>query len=182
MLYLQPGLGSKIHRLDWYWTPIKQLVLELMFVSMVSNGWHWRWSTNHLFITNIQWIWNVMYVYAIYVKYTPQNGAICPFYYTRTQFRHILTVTVTYVKYGFMEILSECQFHVFVVHFSYKYPQSAFIHCLAIIVVLFRNQRDGYNFPIFVCNISLRRRHNERDGVSNHQPHDCLLKRLFRHR
>ena len=24
--------------------------------------------------------------------------------------------------------------------------------------------------------------HNERDGVSNHQPHDCLLNRLFRHR
>ena len=25
-------------------------------------------------------------------------------------------------------------------------------------------------------------RHNERDGVSNHQPHECLLKRLFRPR
>ena len=25
-------------------------------------------------------------------------------------------------------------------------------------------------------------RHNGRDGVSNHQPHDCLLSRLFRHR
>ena len=25
-------------------------------------------------------------------------------------------------------------------------------------------------------------RHNERDGVSNHQPHDCLLSRLFRRR
>ena len=25
----------------------------------------------------------------------------------------------------------------------------------------------------------LRWRRNERDGVSNHQPHDCLLKRLF---
>ena len=24
--------------------------------------------------------------------------------------------------------------------------------------------------------------HNERDGVSNHQHHDCLLNRLFRHR
>ena len=24
--------------------------------------------------------------------------------------------------------------------------------------------------------------HNERDSVSNHQPHDCLLNRLFRHR
>ena len=28
-------------------------------------------------------------------------------------------------------------------------------------------------------NKSLQRRHNERDVVSNHQPHDCLLKRLF---
>ena len=29
---------------------------------------------------------------------------------------------------------------------------------------------------------TLRRRHNDRSGVSNHQPHDCLLNRLFRHR
>ena len=29
---------------------------------------------------------------------------------------------------------------------------------------------------------SLQRRHNERDGVSNHHTHDCLLKRLFRRR
>ena len=29
---------------------------------------------------------------------------------------------------------------------------------------------------------SLQWRHNERDGVSNHQPHDCLLDRLFGHR
>ena len=30
--------------------------------------------------------------------------------------------------------------------------------------------------------ISLWWPHNERDGVLNYQPHDCLLKRLFRHR
>ena len=30
--------------------------------------------------------------------------------------------------------------------------------------------------------ISLQWRHNEHNGVSNHQPHDCLLKRLFRRR
>ena len=30
--------------------------------------------------------------------------------------------------------------------------------------------------------ISLRWRHNGRDSVSNHQPHDCLLSRLFRRR
>ena len=29
---------------------------------------------------------------------------------------------------------------------------------------------------------SLRWRHNERDSVANHQPHDCLLNRLFRRR
>ena len=29
---------------------------------------------------------------------------------------------------------------------------------------------------------TLQCRHNEHDGVSNHQPHDCLLKRLFSHR
>ena len=29
---------------------------------------------------------------------------------------------------------------------------------------------------------SLQWRHNGRDGVSNHQPHDCLLNHLFRHR
>ena len=29
---------------------------------------------------------------------------------------------------------------------------------------------------------TLRWRHNGRDGFSNHQPYDCLLNRLFRHR
>ena len=29
---------------------------------------------------------------------------------------------------------------------------------------------------------TLQWHHNEHDGVSNHQPHDCLLNRLFRHR
>ena len=32
------------------------------------------------------------------------------------------------------------------------------------------------------CLLSLEWRHNGRDRVSNHQPHDCLLNRLFRHR
>ena len=28
--------------------------------------------------------------------------------------------------------------------------------------------------------LSLQQRHNGRDGVSNHQPHDCLLNRLVK--
>ena len=42
-------------------------------------------------------------------------------------------------------------------------------------------------FSLHTCSFSFRIqplqwRHNERDGVSNHQPHDCLLNRLFRRR
>ena len=38
--------------------------------------------------------------------------------------------------------------------------------------------------PACMCyiGIPLRWRHNGRDSVSNHQPHDCLLNRLFRRR
>ena len=32
------------------------------------------------------------------------------------------------------------------------------------------------------CHLSLRWRHNGQDSVPNHQPHDCLLNRLFRRR
>ena len=35
---------------------------------------------------------------------------------------------------------------------------------------------DGLNRPWY----ALRWHHNDRDGVSNHQPYDCLLYRLFR--
>ena len=30
--------------------------------------------------------------------------------------------------------------------------------------------------------VPLQWRHNERDGISNHQPHDCLFSRLIRHK
>ena len=33
-----------------------------------------------------------------------------------------------------------------------------------------------------ILNSPLQWRHTEHDGVSNHQPHNCLLNRLFRHR
>ena len=46
-------------------------------------------------------------------------------------------------------------------------------------------QHDGHLYchgPLKERNRSLRWRHNGRDGVSNHQPSDCLLSRLFRRR
>ena len=37
-------------------------------------------------------------------------------------------------------------------------------------------------FGTWINTYPLQWRHNERDSVSNHQPHDCLLNRLFRRR
>ena len=42
------------------------------------------------------------------------------------------------------------------------------------------NEFTMQGFPI--TKLSLQWCHNERDGASNHQPHDCLLNRLPRHR
>ena len=39
--------------------------------------------------------------------------------------------------------------------------------------------RQSHGFQVRVLK-PLQWRHNERDGVSNHQPRECLLKRLFR--
>ena len=39
---------------------------------------------------------------------------------------------------------------------------------------------QGWDMGISV--MTLQWRHNEGDSISNHQPHDCFLNRLFRHR
>ena len=39
-----------------------------------------------------------------------------------------------------------------------------------------------FQLLFYSCHCPLLRHHNGRDGVSNHQPHDCLLNRLFRRR
>ena len=48
-------------------------------------------------------------------------------------------------------------------------------------VLVVRRFTDSWGINYF-ANIPLQWRHNELDSVSNHQPHDCLLNRLFRRR
>ena len=45
-----------------------------------------------------------------------------------------------------------------------------------------RNWNDKQLLSQLIPGISLQWRHNDHDGVSNHQPHDCLLSSLFRRR
>ena len=65
-------------------------------------------------------------------------------------------------------------FDVFIISSVYRFiwfiHPSGLLYCNMITLV-----------PVDVITI-LQWRHNERIGVSNHQPHDCLLNRLFRHR
>ena len=48
--------------------------------------------------------------------------------------------------------------------------------------LILRSQGSTTERNLWLKQTSLRWRHNERDSVSNHQPHDCLLNRLFRRR
>ena len=49
-------------------------------------------------------------------------------------------------------------------------------------VVVTSHKHHRYCFSNYntKANISIQRRHNGRDGVSNHRPHDCLFNRIFR--
>ena len=70
-------------------------------------------------------------------------------------------------------------------YFSYIY---IYIYNLSVFFRLFLLPHNP-NYPVIFCitvfqeqlhPITLQWRHNERDGVSNHQPYDCLLSRLYR--
>ena len=45
-----------------------------------------------------------------------------------------------------------------------------------------RSENSVLVYNHWFVELSLRWRHNDHDGVSNHQPHGCLLNRLFRRR
>ena len=59
---------------------------------------------------------------------------------------------------------------------------SIWIHCLAQAIHCWVRHRNTIGFSLTARHISLPWRHNGHDSVSNHQPHDCLLNRLFRRR
>ena len=73
---------------------------------------------------------------------------------------------------------------------AFRFQWGEILMCRNIIQnIFFRvwwERTDSIRFPNFLlgCNfvVTLQWRHNGRDSVSNHQPHDCLHNRLFRRR
>ena len=48
---------------------------------------------------------------------------------------------------------------------------------LSVSIIIYAQSYDDIRYVL-----TLQWRHDERDGVSDHKPHDCLLNRLFRRR
>ena len=62
-------------------------------------------------------------------------------------------------------------------------PTRAHMSCWVSFKVIFMGfTPGGTHVPVWGEFTSLRWRHNDHDSVSNHQPHGCLLNRLFRRR
>ena len=73
-----------------------------------------------------------------------------------------------------------CSLHVLSALHKFGYPYITVVvvpwrkihgQCISVIAII---------FSITACSVTLHWRHNDHDGVSNHQPHGCLLNRLFR--
>ena len=63
--------------------------------------------------------------------------------------------------------------------FNSEGDHDAFAFCINSIV---QNRHWIYYIHMYISLLSLQWRPDGQDGVSNHQPHDCLLNRLFRRR
>ena len=71
---------------------------------------------------------------------------------------------------------------IFPKYFCYFYVSMSHMHGMACWT---KDQQNGSYWGLGLCSCDSRTllwRHNEHDSVSNHQPHHCLLNRLFGHR
>ena len=117
-----------------------------------------------------------------------------PYNHQAISYHRILTPLYTYISYDRV-VLTELQRPKYII--SHTQAHSSVVLCFAAdsIHIFFHILQECFTgteaIPLVPSkgiitksqqNITLQWRHNERDGVSNHQPHDCLHNRLFRRR
>ena len=89
-----------------------------------------------------------------------------------------------------MSFFKVCTCSSYVFELAFTFVSNLIILSIVSVYVLFglfdcdvKSQRAALSeWSVENMSITLHWRNNEHDGVSNHQPHDCLLKRLFRRR
>ena len=85
-------------------------------------------------------------------------------FFSRLRETFLLQVTYLVVRFGTVHRTK----------YAYNFAAHYFVLVIVSVVDLYDWSRHAGH--------PLQWRHNERDGVSDHQPHDCLLNRLFRRR
>ena len=78
----------------------------------------------------------------------------------------------------------KCIFFKEVVEFRFKFRIVSVGSSTGLVQIGNRSHHAGISTRLHCRgrHATLQWRHNDHDGVSNHQPHDCLLSRLFRHK
>ena len=93
-------------------------------------------------------------------------------------YTHIFDIILLNILYFQKQVISVC-FSRFVRN---TIPPYKINHVMILDMVPFINVYKNCLISDFETFSSLRWRHNERDSVSNHQPYECLLNRLFTRR
>ena len=113
----------------------------------------------------------------------------CPLVYThaeREAYALNLFLYIRYLKYTVCKyVLHTLQIHVLHQLVQNAIHRDILIWCIITFQITNKQLMITKSYlPAEVCFPinTLEWRHNERDGVSNHQPHDCSLNRVFRHR
>ena len=95
------------------------------------------------------------------IKKVPRTrtSLLCTFMYSRELTLYTLDIHWLWISIMYVTFQGHMSMH-YILHFAVANKWCNGTHCV-------------WNI------LSLQWRHNERDGISNHQPHECLLNRLF---
>ena len=90
-----------------------------------------------------------------------------------------VSLTIVQSDFSSSKLTDRCNmFYVFLI--ICKNPLHIVLHCIPIIKP---DNQCNMSIPCIIegtmCDVALQWRHNDHDGVSNHQPRGCLLNRLF---
>ena len=107
------------------------------------------------------------------------------FYWLSTSNIHLRNSTIEWL---YIYILEFVEIHLLLSQFINICPEPVSNGSGYLLINCCNNKEESgwrliQTMPLCVCSQknTLQWRDNERDGVSNHQPHDCLLNHLFRH-
>ena len=139
--------------------------------------WHVSWNIskrllNVYFLFSL-WFWYQILVIDSFVRYQDKfNLAYLGYLY----------FSGTYIVQGFEIYSWKLLTSVRLQHVALSSWEMCEVILSALNLICFSKALKSSYFHLMKICISLQWRHNELNGVSNHQPHDCLLNRLFRHR